>query len=95
MRRRVAAGVLASLLGAVPAASSTRAISFGDSGGSGACTAAASTTKGPGPGCDYSSCTDRGVQRGIKHLDEGETTYEIGSFNKLVCRGGKLVKAPY
>jgi hypothetical protein len=94
MRHTVAAGVLASLLGAVPAASTAWA-SFGDSGGSGACTAAASTTKGPGLGCDYSSCTDRGAPRGIKHLDEGETTYEIGSFNKLVCRGGKLVKALY
>ena len=94
MRQVVTTGILVSLLGAVIATGTAWAMSFGDSGGSGACTAAASTTKGPGLGCDYSSCTDRGVPRGIKHLDEGDTTYEIGSFNKLVCRSGKLVKAP-
>jgi hypothetical protein len=95
MRHPVAAGVLASLLGAVLATSAAWAQSFGDSGGSGACTASAWTTRGPGLGCDYSSCSDRGMPRGIKHLDEGGTTYEIGSFNKLVCRGGKPEKTPY
>jgi hypothetical protein len=92
MRQVVAAGTLAIVLGAGLSASAGG--SFGDSGGSGACTAEASTTRGPGLGCDYSSCTDRGKPRGIRHLDEGQTTYEVGSFNKLVCRGGKLVKTP-
>jgi hypothetical protein len=98
MRHAIAAGVLASLLGASLVTSRAEALrfaSFGDSGGFGACSAAASTTRGPGLGCDYSSCTDRGAPRGVKHLDEGQTTYEVGSFNKLVCRDGKLVKTPY
>jgi hypothetical protein len=92
MRGPIAAVILASSLTAVLAFGA--AGQFGDSGGTGACTAEASTTKGPGLGCDYSACSDRGVRRGIKHLDEGDTTYEIGTYNKLVCRGGKLVKMP-
>jgi hypothetical protein len=89
MRWVAAATILATALGA--AAANIAWASFGDSGGSGACTAAASTTRGLG--CDYSSCSDRGMPRGIRHLDEGQTTYEIGSFNKLVCRAGKLERA--
>ena len=92
MRHPIAAGILAGLSTAILASAAVG--QFGDSGGTGACTAAASTSKGPGLGCDYSACSDRGVRRGIKHLDEGETTYEIGSYNKLVCRGGKLEKVP-
>jgi hypothetical protein len=97
MRNAIAAGVLAGLAGAILVTSAADALgfSFGDSGGSGACSAEASTTRGPGLGCDYASCTDHGVSRGIKHLDEGKTTYEVGSFNKLACRDGKLVKTPY
>jgi hypothetical protein len=93
MRHVLATGLHVVLLGVIFAANTDATSSFGDSGGSGACVASAATSKGPGLGCDYPSCTDRGMSRGIKHLDEGDTTYEIGSFNKLVCRGGKLVKA--
>jgi hypothetical protein len=90
MRRVVAAGILAAALGVVLVAGTVQA--FTDSSGWGACRADASTTRGPGLGCDYSSCTDSGMPRGFKHLDEGQTTYEIGSFIKLICRGGKLVR---
>ena len=90
MRRDVAAAILATALGMALAAGTARA--FSDPSGWGACRADASTTRGPGLGCDYSSCTDSGMARGIKHLDEGQKTYEVGSFIKLVCRGGKLVR---
>jgi hypothetical protein len=91
MRRVVPAAILATALGVVLVASTARA--FTDQSAWGACMADASTTRGPGLGCDYSSCTDGGMPRGFKRLDEGQTTYEIGSFIKLVCRGGKLLRA--
>ena len=93
MRWVVAAGILATALGAVLGPGNARAQFPGDSGGWGACRADASTSRGPGLGCDYSSCTDQGKARGIKHLDDGQTTYEIGSFIKLVCHAGKLERA--